>query len=160
MSTKTRLIAADALDTAINAEQIAHVSDDDRQWQKDKPYNKGLATARKMIREAPTIAELSTFEIAGLRGMIYRGQFPERDVVSDLLARAEKAEAQLSRYTESGLEPCDYAAMQRALEGEKKAKHELENVTRLLLEAESRAVKAERERDEAIMKLSEKILTT
>ena len=40
--------------------------------------------------------------------------------------RAEKSEAQLSQYTASGLEPCDYTAMRSAIDGEKEARQSLE----------------------------------
>lgn len=67
--------------------------------------------------------------------------------------RAEKAEAQLSQYTASGLEPCDYAAMRSALDGEKQAKQSLSEALCALAESNVRAEKAERERDAAVSEL-------
>lgn len=67
--------------------------------------------------------------------------------------RAEKAEAQLSQYTASGLEPCDYTAMRSALDGEKQAKQSLSEALCALAESNVRAEKAERERDAAVSDL-------
>lgn len=61
--------------------------------------------------------------------------------------RAEKAEAQLSQYTASGLEPCDYTAMRSAIDGEKEARQSLSETLRALEKSNARAEKAERERD-------------
>ena len=78
---KVRLIDANALDTAIDAAQNSLASSDDRQWCREKPYFKGLAWARRLVREAPTIAKLAPAELAGLRAMIYRHEIPAADVV-------------------------------------------------------------------------------
>ena len=67
--------------------------------------------------------------------------------------RAEKAEAQLSQYTASGLEPCDYTAMRSAIDGEKEARQSLSEALRALAESNARAEKAERERDAAVEQL-------
>lgn len=86
---KVRLIDANALSVAISAEQNALTSDDDKEWEHNKPYFKGLAWAQRLLREAPTIAELSPMELAGLRGMIYRGQIPDAEAA--LKAREQDA---------------------------------------------------------------------
>lgn len=65
------------------------------------------------------------------------------ELIPSYRERAEKAETRLSQYTASGLEPCDYAAMRSAFDGEKEAKHALSSATRLLAAAEARAEKAE-----------------
>lgn len=144
MTEKIRLISANALTSAISAEQTALVSDDDKEWKINKPYFKGLATAQMLVRKSPTIAELSTSEIAGLRGLLYRGQFPDHDVVSDLLARAEAAEAKLARYTVTGLEPCDYTAVAYAMQSEMKARQSLDEAINRLAEVEVKMKAMER----------------
>lgn len=73
-----------------------------------------------------------------------------RATTSDYRERAEKAEMKLMRYMASGLEPCDYAAMRSALDGEKQAKQSLSEALCALAESNARAEKAERERDAAI----------
>ncbi len=67
--------------------------------------------------------------------------------------RAVRAEAQLSQYTASGLEPCDYTAMRSAIDGEKEARQSLSEALRALAESNARAEKAERERDAAVEQL-------
>lgn len=59
----------------------------------------------------------------------------------------------LMRYMASGLEPCDYAAMRSALDGEKQAKQSLSEALCALAESNARAEKAERERDAAVSDL-------
>lgn len=76
-----------------------------------------------------------------------------RATTSDYRERAEKAEMKLTRYMASGLEPCDYAAMRSALDGEKQAKQSLSEALCALAESNVRAEKAERERDAAVSDL-------
>lgn len=75
------------------------------------------------------------------------------DIIPGYRERAEKAEAQLSQYTASGLEPCDYTAMRSAIDGEKEARQSLSEALRALAESNARAEKAERERDAAVEQL-------
>ena len=72
------------------------------------------------------------------------------DIIPGYRKRAEKAEAQLSQYTASGLEPCDYTAMRNAIDGEKEARQILSETLRALEKSNARAEKAEQERDAAI----------
>lgn len=76
-----------------------------------------------------------------------------RATTSGYRERAEKAEMKLMRYMASGLEPCDYAAMRSALDGEKQAKQSLSEALCALAESNARAEKAERERDAAVEQL-------
>lgn len=73
---KVRLIDANALAVAISAAQNTLTSSDDKQWERDKKYFKGLAWTQRLVREAPTIATLTPSELAGLRAMIYRHEIP------------------------------------------------------------------------------------
>ena len=77
---KVRLIDATTLSAAISAAQNSLKSSDDEQWSCDKKYYKGLAWAQRLIRQAPTIAKLTAFELAGLRAMIYRHELTTADV--------------------------------------------------------------------------------
>lgn len=77
---EVRLIDATALSAAISAAQNSLKSSDDEQWNCDKKYYKGLAWAQRLVRQAPTIAKLTAFELAGLRAMIYRHELTTADV--------------------------------------------------------------------------------
>ncbi len=72
------------------------------------------------------------------------------ELIPSYRERAEKAEAQLSQYTASGLEPCDYTAMRSAIDGEKEARQGLSETLRALEKSNARAERTERERDAAV----------
>ena len=52
-----RPIDADALEMQIDAEQKRLWSNNDKEWEQNKPYYKGLALARRLLLYAPTMPD-------------------------------------------------------------------------------------------------------
>lgn len=50
-----RLIDADALDKEMEKAQVSLESNDDKLWKRNSGYHKGLALARRIVRDFPTI---------------------------------------------------------------------------------------------------------
>ena len=59
-----RYIDADKVHESIETLQIALESNNDRIWAKNKPYYKGLATARAVLDETPTADVVPRAEVA------------------------------------------------------------------------------------------------